>query len=77
MDDAPRLSAVVLYLGPAPWYAAALVAGAGVLGAWLASARAIGRFGGITGGIIGAAIEVSLATALVAAQICGAVPPTY
>lgn len=52
-----------------PWYAAVLVALAGVLAGVAVTGRATARLGGITGDTIGAAIEISLAAGLVAASI--------
>lgn len=52
-----------------PWYAAVLVVGVSVLGAWAVTRRAVRRLGGITGDTIGAAIEISLTTALVVACV--------
>lgn len=52
-----------------PWYAAVLVCLAAYLGAWLVSAHAIRRLGGVTGDVIGAAIEISLVSGLVAAAL--------
>lgn len=59
-------------LGTSP-YAAGLVAGAALLGAWIVTRHAVHRLGGITGDVIGATIEISLAAALVAASVCAAV----
>jgi adenosylcobinamide-GDP ribazoletransferase len=52
-----------------PWYAAVLVCLSAYLGAWLVSAHAVRRLGGVTGDVIGAAIEISLVAALVAAAL--------